>query len=247
VAAVAVQQIGGALEGAQHVEGRDAAAGSVGDLALDRQHDRGPVEGLDELGGDDPDDAAMPALAGHDQHVARADVGVAFDARLRLGDDRLLLLLAALVLAVERLGQLPRLVRHRLVDEEEEPCRQVGRAHAAGRVEARREHERDVVAVDRPAGEPRGLEQGAEPDRVPSRRQLVEAHAGEHAVLPHERHDVGERAEGGHLDERREPPLPPVAPAQGLDELEDDPGAGQILVRIGAVAPPRIDDGDGGR
>ena len=59
------------IRGRQHVERRDAAAGSVCHVAVDRQHDGRPMEGVHELRGDDADDAAMPAFAGdHDAPCA---------------------------------------------------------------------------------------------------------------------------------------------------------------------------------
>ena len=60
---------------AEHVESGDAAARSVRDVAVDREHDRRPVERIDQLRGDDADDAAVPALTRHDQDAAGADSG----------------------------------------------------------------------------------------------------------------------------------------------------------------------------
>ena len=84
VAAEPEEEIGAALERAEHVEVRDAAAGAVGDVAVDRQHDRRLVIRVDELRRGDADDAAMPALAADDEHVVRADGGVGLDRLLRL-------------------------------------------------------------------------------------------------------------------------------------------------------------------
>ena len=81
----------------------------------------------------------------------------------------------------------------------------VGRAHAAGGVDARRQHERDVIAVDRLAGQAADVEQRAQADLVRPARQQVEAELRDHAVLADERHDVGQRADGGDLDEARQP------------------------------------------
>ena len=56
-------------------------------------------------------------------------------------------------------------------------------------------------------------------------------------------HDVGERADGRDLDERRQPVGLARARAQRLDELERDADAGEVFVRIRAVVPLGIDDG----
>ena len=63
----------------------------------------------------------------------------------------------------------------------------------------------DLVAVDRLAGQARGVEQRAQADRVRALAERREAEPRDDAVLADERHDVGERADGGDLDERRQP------------------------------------------
>ena len=128
--------------------GGNAAARAVGHVAVDRQHDGRAVERVDELRRDDPDDAAVPALARDDEHGARTDVGIVLDQLARLGHDGGFLLLPARVLVVELLGQRPRFLGQRLVDGQQQPRRDVGRAHAARGVDARRDHEADVIAVD---------------------------------------------------------------------------------------------------
>ena len=113
--------------------------------------------------------------------------------------------LPADVLAVELFGQRPRLVAQRLVGRQQQPGRDVRRAHAAGGVDPRREHERDVVAVDGLARQAADVEQRAQADLVRSPRQQVEAELGDDAVLADERHDVGQRADGRDLDEAGQP------------------------------------------
>ena len=95
------EQVRAPLERAEHVEVRDAAAGPVSDPALDRQHDRRPMEGVHELAGDDPDHAAMPAFAGDDDDRERADVGIGLNDLLRRGQNLRFFRLAPHVLAVE--------------------------------------------------------------------------------------------------------------------------------------------------
>ena len=90
-------------------------------------------------------------------------------------------------------------------DGQQQPRRDVGRAHAAGGVDARRHHEADVIAVDGLAGQAGGLEQRAQADLVRALGQHLQAELGDDAVLADQRHDVGERADRGDLDERRQP------------------------------------------
>ena len=154
------------LERRQHVERGNAAARPVRDVAIDRQHDRGPVERVDELAGDDADDAAMPAFAGHDEHGAGADVGIALDDLLRLGDDRRLFLLAADVLLVQLLGQRPAPLRPAPRRRPAAGASRCRACHAAGGVDPRRQDEADVVAADALAGKPGAVEQGLQADLV---------------------------------------------------------------------------------
>ncbi len=178
VSAVAAEQVGAALERPQHVEGRDAAARALDLVAVDRQHDGRLVEVVDELGGDDADDAAMPALPRHDDDVVRADVGIGLDQLAGLGDDRRFLFLALRVLDVELLGEPAGLVPGSLVRGEQQPGGDVRRGHAAGRVDARRQQEADVEAVERLAGQSRPVEQRPQPDRVLVLRQALAGRAG---------------------------------------------------------------------
>src|SRR4029453_1679752 len=92
VAAEAAEQAGARFEGLEHVESRNAAARPVCDVAIDRQDDRRPIERIHELGRDNADDAAMPALSAHDQNRSRSDFGIALDDLLGLGEDVLILL-----------------------------------------------------------------------------------------------------------------------------------------------------------
>ena len=166
VAAEPQEEIGAALERVEHVERRNAAAGSVRDVAVDRQDDRRLVVRVDELRRGDADDAAMPAFAADDQHVVRADRRIGLDRLLRLGDEIRFFGLALEVLFVQLLRQPARFLAGRLVGGQQQPRGDVGRAHAPGGVDARREDEPDVVAVDGLAGEAGRFEQRAQADGV---------------------------------------------------------------------------------
>ena len=146
------------------------------------------------------------------------------------------------VLAIELQRQLAHLLGHRLVVRQEQARGDVGRAHAPGGVHARRQHEADVIAVDRLSRQARDVEQRPQADLVRPLRQQVEPELRDHAVLADERDDVGQRADGGHLDEARQPALVAGAPAQRLHQLQRHADARQVLVGIGAVVPLRVDD-----
>ena len=92
-------------------------------------------------------------VAADDEHVVRADGRVGFDRLLRLADELGFLLLPPQVLVVQLLREPARFVGHRFVGGEQQPGRDVRAAHPAGGVDARRDHERDLVAVDCLAGE----------------------------------------------------------------------------------------------
>ena len=100
------------------------------------------------------------------------------------------------------------LVGHRLVGGEQQPRGDVGRAHAAGGVDARRQHEArcDSCRSSCPSG-PQTSSSARSPTLCGPSRQQVEPELRDHAVLADERHDVGQRADGGDLDEARQPAL----------------------------------------
>ena len=167
VAAEAQEQIGAALERAEHVEGRDAAARAVRDVAVDRQDDGRLVIRVDQLRRGDADHAAMPAVAADHEHVVRAD------RRDRSRSPSWPARRAPLPPVWRRrfssfscCASAARLVAHRFVGGEQQPRRDVGRAHAPGGVDPRRKDEADLIAVDRLAGQPGGVEQRAQADGV---------------------------------------------------------------------------------
>ena len=160
----------------EHVEAGDAAARSVRDAAFDRQHDRRPVERVDQLRRDDADDAAVPALAGDDEHAcATPTSGSVSTIFLRLrrrcpaSSCRRRMFSASSCSA-----SAARLVGHALRrTASSSRVGDVRRAHAAGGVDARRQHEADVIAVDRLAGQAGDVEQRAQADLVRSLRVSI--------------------------------------------------------------------------
>ncbi len=63
----------------------------------------------------------------------------------------------------------------------------------------------DLIAVDGLARKSRRFEQRAQPDGVTAGAERAEPELGDHAILADQRHDVGEGADRGDLDERRQP------------------------------------------
>ena len=205
VPAVLLEQVGTAVEGAEHVERRNRPARTVRDAVLDRQDDRRLVERVDELGRDDADHAAMPALARHDEDVVSADADVGLDLLLRVGDDVGFVGLAAGVLFAELLGEPPHFVELGLVACEQQARGEVGRAHATCGIDPRRNHERDVEPVDGRVLQAGRFEQRPQADRVRPLRQPLQTELGDDAVFADQRHDVGDGADRGQLQERRQP------------------------------------------
>ena len=202
------------------------------------------MERVNQLGGDDPDDAAVPALPRHHDHGSRADLEIGLDGFPRGGNDIGLFLLTPDVLRIELLGELSGLGAHRFVRGQQQARGDVRRAHTSGGVHSRGEHEADVIAVDLLAGEPAHVEQRSEPDLVRPFREHLEPELGDHTVLAGQRNDVGERANGRDLDERREPVRMPGPDAQRLNELQRHADAREVLVGVRTVVPLRVDDGD---
>ena len=209
--------------------------------------DRRLVILVDDLRGGDSDHAAMPAFPADDEHIVRADRRVGFDGLLRLRDEIRFLALAAQVFFVQLQRQAARLLDRRFVVGEEQTGRDVGRAHPSGRVDAGGENESDLVAVDPLAAQPGRFEQRAQSNGVAPAAQGSEPELGDDPVLADERDDVGECADRGNLDECREPPALAGALAERLHQLQGDPDAGEILVRIPAVGALRVDHRQGGR
>ena len=191
---------------------------------------------------DDADDARVPALRGeHEGVVLRAQRSLRqLD---RLVQDALVERLTARVQRLELAGDAGRL--RRVVGEEQ--AQAVPRvADPAGGIEPRRQNEPHVPRPQRPAREPRGLDQGAQP-RPARLGQHLQAVAHENAVLAHEGHDVGHGRERHVVQEmERHVGRQSEGRHQRLGELEGDPGAAQVLVLGGAIGAPRIEHCRGG-
>ncbi len=62
-------------------------------------------------------------------------------------------------------------------------------------------------------------------------RQPLEPQLGDDAVLAHQRHHVRERADGGDLDERRQPACASAVRAERLHQLQRDADAREVSCR----------------
>ena len=78
---------GGVFECGQHIKTTDASARPVREIAVDRDDDHGPVKDVDQLGCDDANDAAVPAIACHDEDAARANGRIGFHDLARAGSE----------------------------------------------------------------------------------------------------------------------------------------------------------------
>src|SRR6185436_7110829 len=94
-------RIGARFERRQHVERWNAATGAVTDFAVGRNHDSGAMKCVDEFGGDDADDAAVPALSRDYDHRTRSDFKIRLHQLARLSDDVGFFFLPAEILGVE--------------------------------------------------------------------------------------------------------------------------------------------------
>ncbi len=143
--------------------------------------------------------------------------------------------------------ELPDFLGHPLVGRQQQAGRQIRRAHATGRVDARRQQKRDVIAVDNLAPQSRNVQQRSQANLVRAAGEQIETEFGNHPVLPHQRHHVGERPNRRHLDESGQPALAPRTAAERLHQLERHTDTRQILVRVRAIVTLGIDDREGRR
>ena len=108
----------------------------------------------------------MPSLARDDEDRLGADIGIRLHDLPRGGKNLGLFLLALDVLAIELLCERAHLLAEGLVGRQQEPRRNVRRAHPAGRVHTRSQHERHMETVDRLARQAGDVEQRTKADFV---------------------------------------------------------------------------------
>ena len=162
-----------------------------------------------------------------------------FAARENLG----FLFLPPDVLAIELQRELPHFFGQRLVVGEEQPRGDVRRAHAPGGVHARREHEADVVAVDRLAGQAGDIEQRAQarPCAVPCVSRSSPSLAMTR-FSPTSGTTSASVPIAATLMKPGQPASRARRAAQRLHQFQRDADACQVLVGIAAVRSLRVDD-----
>ena len=124
---------------------------------------------------------------------------------------------------------------------EQEAGRLGGLPHPAGRIEPRRNGERDALEVDSIGLDAAPLEQGRQPwPRTASHE--VQPKPRDRPVLPDDRSDVGDRADRREIG-KLERSLAPTrqVPEQQARDLERHATAGEPAVRVRAVRPMRVD------
>jgi hypothetical protein len=106
VAAEAGEEIGAALDGVEQMEAIDGAAGAVGDTVFYADHDGRLGGALDDAGGENADDAAVPAVAVNEQQPVDSQLVVRSEADFNGGECGGLGLAALVVEPLELGGQL---------------------------------------------------------------------------------------------------------------------------------------------
>src|SRR5258706_9050210 len=186
------------------MESTDGAAGPVGFAVFQGNYQRGAAIALDDARGGDADDAAMPAFALDYGAVGGAQRGVVAEALDNGGKDFPLGVLAVSVELVEASGDVAGL-RGILGGEEIDDA--AGHVHASGGIDARADAKADVGGGERAfAVELGDFEEGFE-SGVDGLAQASKAEFGEDAVLSGERDDIGDGADGGDFEERRQQAL----------------------------------------
>ena len=226
----------------RQVEPRQAAAGAAPALAVDGDQHGRTLEALDQARGDDADHARVPGVGPQQDRAAVRVAGLVVHHAHRF-------LAAPSRRACGAAGCPPRDSRAMVsassssrASSSRSPCSALPMRPAALMRGASTNATCPLVmrlpcnaaTLDQRAqAEPRLLVQPVEPE------------AREHAVLAHQRHDVGDGAERDHVEVAARAVEPAAAAQQALDELERHAHAGQRLERVGAAGPQRVDDRDG--
>ena len=100
-----------------------------------------------------------------------------------------------------------------------------------------------MIGIDCLPRQPRHIDERPQSDLVRTTSEQVQTDLGNHAVLAHERHDIGERTDGGDLHEPGQPPFPLRPRPERLHQLERHADSREVLVRIATVAALGVDDG----
>ena len=117
--------------------------------------------------------------------------------------------------------------------------------YASGSIDARTNLEHDVTHRDFPVGQSADIDDSFQSDaRV--RVKLTQSVIGKHAVLAHDRYDIGGNAHGDQIQQWSQlVKLYPVVHGKSLHELESHTAARQMIVRISRVEPFGVQDSHG--
>ena len=244
VAAVALEQIAAGLQRRVEVEARDAPAGALAHVAVERDQERGPAVALDHARRHDPDDARMPAVAG--EHQAGVALGIARLLHLgeRLLEDPMVERLPLDVEALEPPGEGDRLRR---IVREQQAQTVGGVPDAPDGVEPGPEHVAHVAGPKLAAGESRGLHQRPEAG-PPALGQQPEPVPHQDAILTEQGHHVRDRGQRHQVEQViRQVRRQPQRRDQRLHQLERDARPAQPARGRCVVGTLGVDHGQRGR
>ncbi len=243
-----VKRSAAAVETRVQVDRRDAARRSLAGLVPRRDQQRGTVEALGDLCGDDADDAGVPPRVGEDQGAVAEHPRRALDEPDRLFADLGLDLPPPQIQTLEQVGELAGVAQ---VVREKEFDGSVGAIEAAGGVDPRTHAEADLGGAQRAFFDPGRFQQRPHAGARAGAEQL-ETVVDQNPVFAEQRRDVGHRAEGHEVEVGEQPLVVPRVRTgsdesrQGLGELEGDADAGEALEGVGAPGAPGVEHRVGG-
>ena len=235
--AVALEQVLTRGKRLKQIEAADRAAGALAYAVLVHrdEHDRTAVA-VAQARAHNADNALMPAFSGQHDNFILKRVVFAAQACERLLEYLVLLALAQLVLLAKLGGK--RLCAYRIF-RQEQLCCQLGLAHAARRVDARRKHIADGRGGQAPVLHPRLTQQHFQTD-IRRHGQLFQSFRHDNAVFTDNRHDIGYRAErykvGVPVEHGKRVAL------ECADQLECHTDTRKTGKRIGIVRPLAVHD-----
>ena len=247
VAAEAGEDVCAGFEGFEELESVDGAARAMSHAIFHADDDGGLGCALDDAGGEDADDSAVPTIAGDDEHLVGGEFGFGGEAGFDLAEGLGFGFAAVEVELLELCGEFLGAGGVAGGEELDNFC---GDVHAAGGVDAGAEPKAEVVAGDFLAG---GVElcdghEGAQAG-TGGLAEFADAKGSEDAVFAAERDGVGDGGDSNHLEEGGENLVAGAglvfALEQGLGEFEGDGSAAEGLFRVLAAGLVGVEDGEG--
>ena len=226
------------------IDAFDGAAGPRPGPARQRDGEGRAAEPVLDPRGEEADQPGMPAGIVEDES---RDVRIGSDLPLGLGQGcRQHFRLQGLTLGVEPV-ELPGIGERagRIVGREEQAA-ELRPPDAPARVDARSEHEAEMIGSQRPADAPGVLQCGEA--RIAPLAHDLEALDDEGAIEPDERHHVADRRQGDEVEPFEERRLADASwrvctkePADGDEGQEDDARRTEVPLPAGAVLAVRVD------